>query len=151
MQNAHLCTKPVRDLANFFLTGSSFRKFGASIRFPAAAARVWQAFEWKGHQLPGGRRALLDLYGTNHDARTWDAPEAFRPERLHRWNGSPFNFISQGGGDHCEPSLPGRVDCDRAHEAGDSCVDQAHQIKSRSRIWGSSIRDCPLFLGAVSS
>lgn len=68
--------------------------------FPAAAARVRHAFEWKEYQFPGGRRVLLDLYGTNHDARTWDAPEEFRPERFRRWDGSPFNFIPQGGGDH---------------------------------------------------
>lgn len=43
---------------------------------------------------------LLDLHGTDHDARTWDAPEEFRPERFRRWDGSPFNFIPQGGGDH---------------------------------------------------
>lgn len=25
---------------------------------------------------------MLDLYGTNHDARTWDAPEEFRPVKV---------------------------------------------------------------------
>lgn len=43
---------------------------------------------------------ILDLYGTNHDVRTWDAPEAFWPERFRQWDGNPFNFIPQGGGDH---------------------------------------------------
>ncbi|MDS4015313.1 MAG: cytochrome P450, partial [Candidatus Accumulibacter sp.] len=47
-----------------------------------------------------GRRVILDLYGTNHDARTWDSPEAFWPERFRAWDGSPFNFVPQGGGDH---------------------------------------------------
>ena len=68
--------------------------------FPAAAARVRDDFEWRGFQFPGGRRVLLDLYGTNHDVRTWDAPTEFRPERFRKWNGSPFNFLPQGGGDH---------------------------------------------------
>lgn len=68
--------------------------------FPAAAARVRRDFEWKGFQFSSGRRVLMDLYGTNHDGRTWDAPGAFRPERFRQWNGSPFNFIPQGGGDH---------------------------------------------------
>lgn len=68
--------------------------------FPAAAARVRRDFEWRGYQFPKGKRVLLDLHGTDHDARTWDAPEEFRPERFRRWDGSPFNFIPQGGGDH---------------------------------------------------
>lgn len=68
--------------------------------FPSVIARVRNGFEWKGYPFPQGRRVVLDLYGTNHDARTWDAPEAFRPERFRHWNGSPFNFVPQGGGDH---------------------------------------------------
>ncbi len=44
--------------------------------------------------------AILDLYGTNHDPRLWERPEEFRPERFRQWNGSAFNFIPQGGGDH---------------------------------------------------
>lgn len=43
---------------------------------------------------------MLDLYGTNHDARTWGDPDEFRPERFQQWDGSAFNFIPQGGGDH---------------------------------------------------
>lgn len=43
---------------------------------------------------------IFDLYGTNQDSRTWERPEAFEPERFRRWDGSPFNVIPQGGGDH---------------------------------------------------
>lgn len=68
--------------------------------FPATAARVRRDFEWQGYPFPKGRRVLLDLYGTDRDGRTWDAPDAFRPERFERWDGSPFDFIPQGGGDH---------------------------------------------------
>lgn len=68
--------------------------------FPAVAARVRRDFAWNGYAFPEGRRVVLDLYGTDHDARTWEAPEAFRPERFEDWDGSPFNFIPQGGGDH---------------------------------------------------
>jgi len=68
--------------------------------FPAVAARTRQAFEWNGFQFPEGRRVILDLYGTNQDSRTWERPEEFEPERFRRWDGSPFNFIPQGGGDH---------------------------------------------------
>ena len=68
--------------------------------FPAVIARVRKGFEWKGYRFPEGRRVILDLYGTNHDAQTWDAPEEFRPERFRHWDGSPFDFIPQGGGNH---------------------------------------------------
>ena len=68
--------------------------------FPAVMARVRHDFEWKGYRFPAGRLVALDLYGTNHDPRTWEEPEAFRPERFRLWDKSPFNFIPQGGGDH---------------------------------------------------
>lgn len=68
--------------------------------FPSVMARVRRDFAWKGYRFPRGRRVVLDLYGTNHDRRAWDAPEAFRPARFLRWEGNPFNFIPQGGGDH---------------------------------------------------
>ena len=68
--------------------------------FPAVMARTRHNFEWNGYRFPGGRQVMLDLYGTNRDPRTWDAPEEFRPERFRRWDGNPFNFIPQGGGNH---------------------------------------------------
>ena len=61
--------------------------------FPSVMARVRHGFEWNGYAFPRGHRVVLDLYGTNHDTRTWNDPEAFRPERFRRWDGSPFNFI----------------------------------------------------------
>ncbi|WP_119682015.1 cytochrome P450 [Indioceanicola profundi] len=68
--------------------------------FPAVMARARRDFDWNGYQFPRGRRVMLDLYGTNRDPRAWDSPEEFRPERFRNWDGSPFNFIPQGGGDH---------------------------------------------------
>ncbi len=68
--------------------------------FPAVMANVRHDFEWRGYRFTRGRKAVLDLFGTNHDARTWDAPEEFRPERFRDWYGSPFDFIPQGGGDY---------------------------------------------------
>lgn len=68
--------------------------------FPAVAAKTRKEFEWQGYRFPEGVRVMLDLYGTNRDERIWDEPEAFRPNRFRDWNGSPFNFIPQGGGDH---------------------------------------------------
>jgi fatty-acid peroxygenase len=68
--------------------------------FPFVAARVRSSFDWKGYSFPGGRRVILDLYGTDHDERLWKRPDEFRPERFLRWSGSAFNFIPQGGGNH---------------------------------------------------
>ena len=68
--------------------------------FPAVAARACGDFEWRGYDFTAGTRVLLDLYGTGHDARIWDAPHEFRPDRFAAWDASPFDFIPQGGGDH---------------------------------------------------
>lgn len=68
--------------------------------FPFTGARVRDDFEWQGVPFPRHRRVLLDLYGTNHDARLWPSPESFRPERFQSWDGNPFTLIPQGGGDH---------------------------------------------------
>jgi len=68
--------------------------------FPAVAARVKSDFEWRGYRFSKGYRVLLDLYGTNTDARSWDAPQEFRPERFYDREVTPYDFIPQGGGDH---------------------------------------------------
>lgn len=68
--------------------------------FPVIGGRVRQPFEWRGQRFPHRRWVLLDLYGTNHDARIWGDPETFRPERFRSWRGGPNGFIPQGGGDH---------------------------------------------------
>lgn len=47
-----------------------------------------------------GTLTLLDLYGTNHDTNIWGNPEVFQPSRFENWDGSPFSFIPQGGGDY---------------------------------------------------
>lgn len=45
---------------------------------------------------------MLDLWGTNREAQHWDEPECFRPERFRDWDGNPFSFVTQGGGDPAE-------------------------------------------------
>lgn len=80
------------------------RRFVQEVRryypfFPFVAARVREPFTWRGYRFPGGVRAILDLYGTDHDRRIWDAPEAFRPERFAEREPGPFELIPQGGGD----------------------------------------------------
>lgn len=68
--------------------------------FPYAVARVKRDFIWEGFRFQKGTLTLLDLYGTNHDPKIWDNPEVFHPERFHDWEGGPFGFIPQGGGDY---------------------------------------------------
>lgn len=67
--------------------------------FPAVAATVREDFVWRGHRFPRGRRVLLDLYGTNHDSRTWPDPQRFNPDRFLGDETDPFAFVPQGGGD----------------------------------------------------
>lgn len=67
--------------------------------FPAVTAIVHEAFQWRGHDFPEGRRVLLDLYGTNRDPRAWEDPERFDPERFLGDDRDPFAFVPQGGGD----------------------------------------------------
>lgn len=65
--------------------------------FPAVVARVRHDFDWEGHHFRRGRRVMLDLYGTDHDPRAWEAPDAFRPERFRGRPPGTFRFIPQGG------------------------------------------------------
>jgi fatty-acid peroxygenase len=66
---------------------------------PFLGARVRNEFDWRGYHFKKNTLVLLDVYGTHRDPRIWTDGEAFRPERFRDWNGSPFNFIPQGGGD----------------------------------------------------
>jgi fatty-acid peroxygenase len=67
--------------------------------FPAVAAVVRENFEWHGHRFRKGRRAMLDLYGINHDPRAWLHPHRFDPERFRTWDSDPYKLVPQGGGD----------------------------------------------------
>lgn len=67
--------------------------------FPAVVARVRRTFDWRGMRFEGGLRALLDLYGTNHDPRAWDDEWDFQPERWLRQRPGPYQFVPQGGGE----------------------------------------------------
>lgn len=69
--------------------------------FPMIFARVRRDFEWHGYGFKRRRRAVLDVYGTNHDPRAWEAPEEFRPDRFIGWQENPYELIPQGGGDQC--------------------------------------------------
>jgi fatty-acid peroxygenase len=66
--------------------------------FPAVAAVTTREFGWNGLRFPAGMRTLLDLHGTNHDARAWVEPDAFRPERFLGIVPGLFDLVPQGGG-----------------------------------------------------
>ncbi|WP_164670779.1 cytochrome P450 [Virgibacillus doumboii] len=67
---------------------------------PFLGARVRSNFSWSGHNFNKGTLVFLDVYGTNHDPDLWEEPDKFKPERFTDWEGSPFDFIPQGGGDY---------------------------------------------------
>lgn len=67
--------------------------------FPALVARTRLNFDWNGYLFPEGRRVILDVYGTNRDARSWQAPDEFLPQRFLDARPDPYMLIAQGGGD----------------------------------------------------
>jgi fatty-acid peroxygenase len=91
------CREGVRD-------GEYLNRFAQEVRrfypfFPVVGGRALAPFEWRGHRFERGAWVLFDLYGTNHDPRLWDEPDAFRPERFARRPANPFDFVPQGAGD----------------------------------------------------
>lgn len=67
---------------------------------PFLGAIVRSDFDWNGHRFKRGRLVLLDVYGTLHDEQLWENAGEFDPERFREWNGSRFDLIPQGGGEH---------------------------------------------------
>jgi len=67
--------------------------------FPSVAGRVREPFTWRGIRFAEGAWVMLDIYGTNHDPRSWDSPLSFRPERFRNGRHNVHSFIPQGGGD----------------------------------------------------
>lgn len=68
--------------------------------FPFVVALVKKDFTWNGYKFEEGTLTLLDIYGINHDPMIWEKPDMFCPDRFAKWEGSPFSFIPQGGGDY---------------------------------------------------
>ncbi len=68
--------------------------------FPAVAGRALHDFDWRGMRIDKGTWVVMDVYGTNHDPALWGDPQAFRPERFERREGSGHDLVAQGGGDH---------------------------------------------------
>lgn len=64
--------------------------------FPLVGGRVTTPFEWNGVHFPEGRRVLLDLYGTNRDARHWDDPRAVPSRALPQLARRPLHADPAG-------------------------------------------------------
>lgn len=67
--------------------------------FPFVGGTARQPLQWKGQTFKKGQWVLLDLYGTNHDARIWKDPESFDPVRFRSWLPNPHTLVAQGAGD----------------------------------------------------
>nr|WP_031335222.1 MULTISPECIES: cytochrome P450 [Virgibacillus] len=67
---------------------------------PFTGARVNRDFTWNHVLFKKNTLVLLDIYGTNHDSTLWENPYTFNPKRFLKWEGNPFNFIPQGGGEY---------------------------------------------------
>jgi fatty-acid peroxygenase len=67
---------------------------------PLLAGLTNVELEHRGLRVPAGTRLLLDVVGTNRDARFWDRPLAFDPERFLPAAGGwePDALVPQGGG-----------------------------------------------------
>ncbi|SEL09920.1 Cytochrome P450 [Blastococcus sp. DSM 46786] len=85
------------DLRAFVLEVRRFFPF-----FPLVAGRVREPFTWQEQRFGTGDRVYLDLYGTDHDARSWTDPEVFDPERFRGWQRDPWTLIAQGAGGYAE-------------------------------------------------
>ncbi|OOY02631.1 cytochrome P450, partial [Thioclava sp. F28-4] len=70
--------------------------------FPAIGGRVREAFDWHGARFEPGDWLVLDLYGTNHDPKTWDDAESFCPERHLGRDRQPEGLVPQGGGHYLQ-------------------------------------------------
>ncbi|HYF19682.1 MAG TPA: cytochrome P450 [Ramlibacter sp.] len=65
--------------------------------FAPATGLTCREFVWEGWHFPRGARVMLDLYGTNHDARAWPEPMEFRPERFLGAVPGLFDLRPHGG------------------------------------------------------
>lgn len=68
--------------------------------FPVIGGRVRSPFRWHDHDFRLGDWVLLGLYATNHDARIWNNPERFRPDRFMQKSSNGFDLVPQGAGAH---------------------------------------------------
>lgn len=65
---------------------------------PFLGAKVRKDFNWNHIEFKKGMLVILDIYGTNHDYKTWERPFDFWPERFSAKKDDLFHFIPHGGG-----------------------------------------------------
>ena len=95
---------------------------------PFIGGRVLTPFRWRGRAFERGDWVLMDLYGTNRDARYWEEPERFRPQRFLGASPDPYAFVPSGAGDHAA-----------GHRCPGEWITQAH-IKAASRVLARDVR-----------
>ena len=83
----------------------AYKRFIQEVRrfypfFPFNVARVKEDFVYRGHAFKENDQVIFDFHGTNNDPKIWNNPDLFTPDRFKDWDGSPFNFVPQGGGDY---------------------------------------------------
>lgn len=66
--------------------------------FPVVGGTARMAFDWRGSRIEVGDWVILDLWATNHDPRSWTAPDHFDPDRFADWDGDVNALIPQGAG-----------------------------------------------------
>jgi len=66
---------------------------------PFLATRAQRDLAWEDALIPAGTLIVLDVWGTNHDPRVWERPDAFDPSRFERTPVTRYNLVPQGGGD----------------------------------------------------
>lgn len=66
--------------------------------FPVVGGTARMDFAWRGSRIEVGDWIILDLWATNHDPRSWSAPDHFDPDRFAEWDGDVNALIPQGAG-----------------------------------------------------
>ncbi|WP_143414515.1 cytochrome P450 [Halobacillus massiliensis] len=74
------------------------RRYFPFAPFLGAIAR--RDFIWNDYPFKKGQMVFIDLHGVNHDKTLWESPYEFYPERFYGWNGSLYDLVPQGGGEH---------------------------------------------------
>jgi cytochrome P450 family 135 len=65
---------------------------------PIVARMLEQQLDVDGYALPAGTRVTPSIYLTNRNARVYDDPRSFRPERFEQSAPETFSWIPFGGG-----------------------------------------------------
>ncbi len=65
---------------------------------PIVARLLMRELEVDGYVLPAGTRVTPSIYLTNRNARVYDDPQSFRPERFEQAAPETFSWIPFGGG-----------------------------------------------------